>query len=113
MEQAMHWIWLGVAVVFEVVGTIALREVDGFKRPIPLALVVAGYGIAFYCLTHILKVIPVGITYAIWSGAGSALVVIVGWLWLKQVLDVASVIGIAMIIGGVVVMRLFSKTMVL
>jgi small multidrug resistance pump len=109
----MHWWWLAVAVVFEVVGTVALREVDGLSKPVPIVLVAMGYGMAFYCLTHILKVIPVGITYAIWSGAGSALVVLVSWLWLKQKLDAGAIAGIAMIIGGVVVMRLFSKTMAL
>lgn len=109
----MHWWWLTAAVIFEVIGTVALREVHGLSRPIPLMLVVAGYGIAFYCLSHILKIIPVGITYAIWSGAGSALVVLVSWLWLKQKLDPGAVTGIAMIVGGVIVMRLFSKTMVL
>lgn len=109
----MHWWWLTAAVIFEVIGTVALREVNGLSRPIPLMLVVAGYGIAFYCLSHILKIIPVGITYAIWSGAGSALVVLVSWLWLKQKLDAGAVTGIAMIVGGVIVMRLFSKTMVL
>jgi small multidrug resistance pump len=109
----MHWWWLAVAVVFEVIGTVALREVDGLSKPLPLALVVLGYGMAFYCLTHILKVIPVGITYAIWSGAGSALVVLVSWFWLKQKLDAGAIAGIGMIVGGVVVMRLFSKTMVL
>ncbi len=109
----MHWWWLTAAVIFEVIGTVALREVNGLSRPIPLMLVIAGYGIAFYCLSHILKIIPVGITYAIWSGAGSALVVLVSWLWLKQKLDAGAVTGIAMIVGGVIVMRLFSKTMVL
>lgn len=109
----MHWWWLTAAVIFEVIATVALREVSGLSRPIPLMLVVAGYGIAFYCLSHILKIIPVGITYAIWSGAGSALVVLVSWLWLKQKLDAGAVTGIAMIVGGVIVMRLFSKTMVL
>ena len=109
----MHWWWLTAAVIFEVIATVALREVSGLSRPIPLMLVVVGYGIAFYCLSHILKIIPVGITYAIWSGAGSALVVLVSWLWLKQKLDAGAVTGIAMIVGGVIVMRLFSKTMVL
>jgi small multidrug resistance pump len=109
----MHWIWLSVAIVFEVIGTIALREVDGLKRPVPLALVVIGYGMAFFCLSHILKIIPVGIAYAIWSGVGSALVVLAGWLWLKQTLDIGSIVGIGMIVAGVIVMRLFSKTMVL
>ena len=109
----MHWWWLTAAVIFEVIATVALREVSGLSRPIPLMLVVVGYGIAFYCLSHIVKIIPVGITYAIWSGAGSALVVLVSWLWLKQKLDAGAVTGIAMIVGGVIVMRLFSKTMVL
>ena len=109
----MHWWWLSVAIIFEVIATIALRQVNGFSRPIPLMLVIGGYAIAFYCLSHILKVIPVGITYAIWSGAGSVLVVLVSWLWLKQVLDWGAIIGITLTVGGVIVMRLFSKTMLL
>jgi small multidrug resistance pump len=109
----MPWVWLSAAIVFEVIGTIALREVDGLKRPLPLVCVVVGYSVAFFCLSQILKVIPVGIAYAIWSGVGSALVVFAAWIWLKQTLDLAAIIGVAMIIGGVIVMRLFSKTMVL
>lgn len=109
----MPWVWLSLAIVFEVIGTISLREIDGLKKPIPIVIVAISYGVAFSCLVQILKVIPVGIAYAIWSGVGSALVVLAAWIWLKQTLDLAAIIGVAMIIGGVIVMRLFSKTMVL
>jgi small multidrug resistance pump len=112
-RSRMPWVWLSLAIVFEVIGTISLREIDGLKKPIPIVIVAISYGVAFSCLVQILKVIPVGIAYAIWSGVGSALVVLAAWIWLKQTLDLAAIIGVAMIIGGVIVMRLFSKTMVL
>ncbi|WP_438820815.1 DMT family transporter [Burkholderia metallica] len=101
--------WLAIAIVAEVIGTSALRAADGFTRLWPSVLVVAGYGIAFYCLSLTLRTMPVGIIYAVWSGAGIVLITLVAMLLYRQVPDVPAVIGLGLIIAGVVVLNLFSK----
>lgn len=101
---------LGIAIVAEVIATSALKASEGFSRLGPSLLVVAGYGVAFYCLSLVMKTIPIGIAYAIWSGVGVSLIALIGWLVLKQPLDLAAVIGIALIVSGVVVLQLFSST---
>lgn len=100
---------LAVAILAEVVATSALKASEGFTRLLPSVIVVIGYGIAFTCLSLTLKTIPVGVAYAIWSGAGTALVALLGWLYFKQHLDIAAIIGLVLIIGGVIVLNLFSK----
>lgn len=70
-----------------------------------------GYGISFYCLALTLRVIPMGVVYAIWSGIGIVLITVVGWLLFEQKLDLPALLGIALIAAGVVVMNVFSKTM--
>ncbi|WP_438820122.1 DMT family transporter [Burkholderia lata] len=101
--------WLAIAIVAEVIGTSALRAADGFTRLWPSLLVVAGYGIAFYCLSLTLRTMPVGIIYAVWSGAGIVLITLVAMLLYRQVPDLPAVIGLGLIIAGVVVLNLFSK----
>ncbi|WP_404989987.1 DMT family transporter [Burkholderia cenocepacia] len=101
--------WLAIAIVAEVIGTSALRAADGFTRLWPSVLVVAGYGVAFYCLSLTLRTMPVGIIYAVWSGAGIVLITLVAILLYRQVPDVPAVIGLGLIIAGVVVLNLFSK----
>ncbi|WP_418903880.1 DMT family transporter [Burkholderia cenocepacia] len=101
--------WLAIAIVAEVIGTSALRAADGFTRLGPSALVAAGYGVAFYCLSLTLRTMPVGIIYAVWSGAGIVLITLVAMLLYRQVPDVPAVIGLGLIIAGVVVLNLFSK----
>ncbi|WP_438820487.1 DMT family transporter [Burkholderia lata] len=101
--------WLAIAIVAEVIGTSALRAADGFTRLWPSLLVVAGYGIAFYCLSLTLRTMPVGIIYAVWSGAGIVLITLVAMLLYRQVPDLPAVIGLGLIISGVVVLNLFSK----
>ncbi len=105
-----HWLYLGVAIVSEVVATSALKAAEGFTRPLPSLVVAVGYGIAFYCLSVVLRTLPVGVTYAIWSGVGVALVALVGWLVYGQSLDLAAILGLALIVAGVLVLNLFSKT---
>ncbi len=105
-----HWLYLGVAIVSEVIATSALKAAEGFTRPLPSLLVVIGYGIAFYCLSVVLRTLPLGITYAIWSGVGVALVALAGWLLYGQSLDLAAVLGLTLIVAGVIVLNLFSKT---
>lgn len=101
--------WLAIAIVAEVVGTSALRAAEGFTRLGPSLLVVAGYVTAFYCLSLTLKTMPVGIIYAVWSGAGIVLITLVAMLLYRQVQDVPAVIGLSLIVAGVVVLNLFSK----
>lgn len=104
-----NWLFLSAAILAEVVGTSALKASEGFTRLWPSLLVVCGYGIAFYFLALTLRVIPVGIAYAVWSGVGIVLISLVAWLWFGQKLDAAAMLGIALIVAGVVVLNL-SKT---
>lgn len=105
-----NWLYLLIAILFEVVATSTLPATKGFTRWLPSLVVVAGYAAAFYFLALTLRTIPVGIAYAIWSGLGVALVALVGWAVYGQKLDGAGFIGIALIVAGVAVLNLFSKT---
>lgn len=105
-----HWLILGVAIISEVIATSALKASEGFTRLLPSALVVVGYGIAFYCLSLVLRTLPVGIVYAIWSGVGVALIALVGWLLYGQALDLPAIVGLTLIVAGVIVLNVFSKT---
>lgn len=107
----MHpFVYLGIAIVCEVIATSALRAAEGFTRLIPSVIVVIGYGISFYCLSMTLKHLPIGVVYAIWSGLGIVLVSLVAYFLYKQVLDWPAIVGMGFIITGVVIMNLFSKT---
>lgn len=106
----MPYVYLAIAIVAEVIGTSALKASEGFSKTIPSLVVVAGYGVAFYCLSLTLKTIPVGVAYAIWSGVGIFLIAAIGWIAFKQALDLPAIIGMALIVSGVVVMQVFSKT---
>lgn len=105
-----QWIFLCVAIVSEVVATSALKASDGFSRLWPSLIVIAGYAIAFYFLSLTLKTIPVGVVYAIWSGAGIALITLVAWIVFGQSLDIPAIVGLLLIVAGVVVLNLFSTT---
>lgn len=106
----LHWLILGVAIISEVIATSALKASEGFTRLLPSTLVVVGYGIAFYCLSLVLRTLPVGIVYAIWSGVGVALIALVGWLLYGQALDLPAIVGLTLIVAGVIVLNVFSKT---
>lgn len=103
------YVYLAVAIAAEVIATSALKASQGFTRAGPSLVVAAGYGIAFYFLSLTLKTVPVGVAYAIWSGAGILLIALIGWLVLKQPLDLPAVLGMALIVAGVAVIQLFSK----
>ena len=105
----MQWLWLAVAILAEVTATSALKSSDDFRRPGPSVVVVGGYALSLYLLSLTLDVLPVGVVYAIWSGVGVALVTLAGRVFFKQKLDRAAIIGIGMIVGGVVVLQLFSN----
>jgi len=108
----MKWVFLSFAIVSEVVATSALKAADGFTKLWPSVLVVAGYGAAFFFLSLTLKSIPIGVAYAVWSGFGTALIAIAGWLLYGQRLDAAALAGIALIVSGVALMNLFSRSLV-
>lgn len=101
---------LGIAIVAEVIATSALKASDGFTRLWPSVLTVAGYAVAFFFLSVTLRSIPTGIAYAIWSGVGIVLISAIGWVWFRQALDLPAVIGLGLIILGVLVVNLFSKS---
>jgi small multidrug resistance pump len=106
------WIYLIVAIISEVAGTSALKSAEGFTKFWPSCIVVLGYASAFYFLSLTLKTMPVGIAYAIWSGVGTALITLVAWVFMGQKLDVSAVIGILLIVAGVLVLNVFSKSAV-
>jgi small multidrug resistance pump len=106
----MHFLFLIIAIVAEVIATSALKATDEFSRLWPTLLAIAGYICAFYFLTLALRVFPVGIAYAIWAGLGIVLVAIVGVVLYGQHLDLPAIVGIGLIIAGVLVINLLSKT---
>lgn len=106
----MHWVFLAVAIVSEVIGTSALKASEGFSRLGPSLIVVVSYSLAFYLLSLTLKTISVGVAYAIWSGAGIVLIGLLAWIIYGQALDVPAIIGMSLIVAGVMVLNLFSKT---
>ena len=106
----MTHLCLAIAIVAEVVATSALKASDGFTRLGPSLFAVAGYAVAFYFLSLTLRTMPVGIAYAIWCGGGIVLIALIGWLVLGQKLDAAALGGIALIMAGVAVINLFSKS---
>ncbi|MCH7387943.1 multidrug efflux SMR transporter [Acinetobacter modestus] len=105
-----NWLILFIAIVAEVIATSALKSSEGFTKPIASIVVVLGYIIAFYCLSLTLKTIPVGIAYAVWSGVGIVLITTVAWFVFDQKLDIWGIIGIVLIMSGVLILNLLSKS---
>ena len=110
MALDRQWLMLGAAIVAEVIGTSFMKSSAGFTRLGPSLVVVLGYGTAFYLLSLTLKLMPIGIAYAVWSGAGIALITLIGWWVHGQPLNLASLAGIALIVAGVLVLQLFGAT---
>jgi len=100
----MHWLFLTIAIVSEVIGTSALKASDGFTRLAPSLIVIAGYGTAFYFLALSLRVLPVGIAYAVWASVGMVLIALVGWVMFSERLDAWGMAGIVLIVIGVVLL---------
>lgn len=107
-----QWLFLSVAIICEVAGTSALKSAEGFTRFWPSIVVVFGYGFAFYFLSLTLRTIPVGVAYAMWSGVGTVLIVLIGWAFLDQKLDIPAIAGIILIVLGAVILNIFSKSIV-
>lgn len=106
----MAYLYLAIAIVAEVIAISALKASIEFTKLLPSLIVLVGYGVAFYFMTLALRVIPLGVTYAIWSGVGIVLVSVAGIFLYKQVPDLPAVIGMSLIIAGVIVIHVFSKT---
>lgn len=106
----MAWLYLAVAIVAEVIATSALKASDGFTRSGPSIVVAAGYAVSFYFLSLALRGMPISVAYAVWSGVGIVLISLIGWRLYGQALDAPAFVGIALIVAGVLVLRLWSKS---
>ncbi len=106
----MSYLYLAIAIVSEVIATSALKAAEGFSKPVPSLIVVAGYISAFYFLSVVVKGMQLGVAYAIWCGVGIVLVALAGILLYKQVPDFPAILGMGLIIAGVIIMNVFSKT---
>lgn len=106
------WLVLSVAIVAEVIATLALKASDGFTRWLPSLVVVIGYAIAFYGMSLSLKSIPVGIAYAVWAGVGIVLVSVFSWLFYQQTLTGIQWLGIVLIVSGVMVLNISSTSQI-
>lgn len=110
MPALTTYTFLVAAIVAEVIATTALARVEGFTRLWPSVITVVGYATAFWFLSFPLRVMPTGIIYAIWCGAGIVLITLVAWLVYGQKLDLPALIGLGLILAGVIVINLFSRT---
>lgn len=104
------YLFLIIAVLFEGLGTTSLQASEKFTKPLPSLGVVIGFGMAFYCLMVVLEYLPLGITYAIWAGIGICFTALLGWLVFHQPIDTPAMLGMGLIIAGIVVINLYSKT---
>lgn len=102
--------YLAIAICAEVIATVSMKAVKGISTPLPLILVIAGYALAFWMLTLVVRSIPVGVAYAVWAGMGIVMVSVAALFIYGQKLDVPAMAGMALIVLGVVVIQLFSKT---
>lgn len=102
-------LFLFLAIVAEVAATLSLRATEGFTRLLPSLAVVAGYGLAFLCLSHCLKGMPIGIAYATWAGAGTVCIALAAWYVYEETLDPVVIGGMALIIIGVVLVNTYSQ----
>ncbi|MDR1912690.1 MAG: QacE family quaternary ammonium compound efflux SMR transporter [Helicobacteraceae bacterium] len=108
--MAKSYLFLALAIICEIIGTSCLKSSEGFTKLLPAAIVVISYCAAFYFLSLTLNKIPIGIAYAIWSGAGIVLIAVIGVFIFKQTLDLGAIVGLILIVSGVAIINLFSKT---
>ena len=108
----MTYVYLLIAIVAEVAGTMALKASQGFSKLGPSLIVLVGYGVSFYLFSLVLKAMPVGVAYAIWAGLGIVLTAVLGAVLYRQVPDLPAVVGIGLIVAGVLVINLLSRTVI-
>ena len=109
-RRRMHWIYLTLAIVFEVTGTTCMKLSDGFSRLVPSVLMGVCYVVSFILLTFVLKRVDVSVAYAIWGGVGTALIATIGVLWFREPITLLKLCGLLAIIGGVVALNLSGGT---
>ena len=114
-EESMHpatlaYLQLGGAILLEVIATSCLKQSEGMSRLVPTVTALVGYGFSFFLLSLVLKVIPMGVSYGIWSGVGIVIVSIIGLVFFGQKLDMAACIGLGFIVVGVLVINFFSSS---
>ena len=110
MTRFQIYLILGAAILAEVVATTALARSASFTRLLPSLVAVLGYALAFWLLSFPLRTMPTGIVYAIWSGLGIVLITVIAWAWAGQSLDLPAILGLALIMAGVIVVNVFSRT---
>jgi small multidrug resistance pump len=108
--MTLNYVYLLIAVAFEVTATMALKSTDGFTRLWPSLISIAGYALAAYFLSLLVRTIPLGIVYALWCGLGIFFLVAVAWIFYRQALDLPAVLGLGLIVAGVAIINLFSKS---
>ena len=105
----MHWVYLTLAIAFEVAGTTCMKLSAGFTKLVPSVLMWVFYGICFGCLTLALKKVDVSMAYAIWSGVGTALIATIGILYFREPLSILKFVGLVAIIAGVIALNLSGR----
>jgi len=108
MSLPLAYLLLGIAIVSEVIATTSLALSNGLTKPLPVVVSAIGYALALGLLAVVMRVMPTGVVYAIWSGLGVVLITLVAWAWQGQRLDLPAVIGMGLIVSGVIVVNLFS-----
>ena len=106
----MGYLYLGIAIISEVIGTAALKPSEELTKPIPTLIMLVAYGISFLAMAMSFRTVPVGIAYAIWAGAGIVLVAIASWVLFAQKLDTPAIAGITLIAAGIMVVHFFSAS---
>ncbi len=109
--MTMHWIYLFIAIIMEVAGTTSMKLSEGFSKPLPSISIFIFYGFSFTFLTLALKALPIGITYAIWAAAGTALITLVGIIWFGESLNMLKILSLLLIIIGVAGLHVSRESM--
>lgn len=105
----LNWIHLSIAIIAEVIATSALKSAENFTKLSSSLIVVLGYICAFYFLSLSLRTVPLAVAYAIWSGAGIAIIAIVGWGYYGQKIEISSIVGMLLIISGIILLKINAK----
>ena len=108
MSLPLAYVLLAIAITSEVIATTALALSNGLSKPLPVVISALVYALALGLLAVVMRVMPTGVVYAIWSGLGVVLITLVAWAWQGQRLDLPAVIGMGLIVAGVIVVNVFS-----